>query len=120
MRWTHETVYVALVNRQNNERVLQSERYAALYPQNPFSAVLYAPGGRYDAAPLSLNEARESFRTDVFKRIALSIKFMTRDNRVQARRRRTGTTTLFETGDALPKRWILNLRQRSSKVTNWC
>ena len=81
MAWTHETVYEALVKRETGERVLRSRRYVLLYPQKPYSAVLYAPGRRSDSAPLVLNPTRESFRVDVFKRISSSIEFVRRDNK---------------------------------------
>lgn len=76
--WSHDTVYRALVNQGCAERVLQRERYVQLYPQKPNCAVLYALGGRYDTAPLGLNEARESFRSDVFERISRAIEFVRR------------------------------------------
>jgi hypothetical protein len=78
MPWNHENVYRALVNQGCAERVLQSERYVQLYPQKPNCAVLYAPGGQYDAAPLGLNEARDSFRSDVFDRISPAIELVRR------------------------------------------
>lgn len=78
---THETVYDALVKKKNVERALQSERYVLLYPQRPCCAILYAPGGRYNSAPLALNEARDSFRNDVFRRISSAIEFVRRDKK---------------------------------------
>jgi hypothetical protein len=82
MSWNHATVYRALVANGQHEQVLRSERYVHLYEQQPNCAVLYAPGGaRSGAGPLHLNEARESFRADVFERISPAIEFVRRDNK---------------------------------------
>src|SRR4051794_24568871 len=80
MPWARDTVYDALVDREG-EHILKKERYVVLYPQQPFCAVLYASGSRYDAAPLALNPGRDSFRADVFDRLSPLIEYVRRDNK---------------------------------------
>ena len=82
MSWSHEAVYQALVER--GERIKRSpiNPYVVLYPQEKNCAILYSPNATQTRnAPLHLNEARDSWRTDVFERISPALEFVRRDNK---------------------------------------
>lgn len=82
--WDHEKVFLALVERGERHKDLwKKDIYVQLYPQQPACAVLYGPRvQRYSPGPVHLNPRRaNSWRMDVFERIAPALQFVQRDNK---------------------------------------
>jgi hypothetical protein len=117
MRWNHATVYRALVDAGLHEQILQRERYVQLYEQQPNCAVLYAPDcERFHSGPLHLNEAREGFRADVFKRISPAIELVRRDNKGLGKESQTSIGTRSSTGTVSPRPWGCKPQQRTHRL----
>jgi hypothetical protein len=78
--WNHETVYQALVARGERVKESPSERYVALYPQEPLCAILYAPDS-FSSAPLQTNKSRPDWNPELFHRMSAGLEWTSRDNK---------------------------------------
>jgi hypothetical protein len=67
--WDHASVYEALVASGKRTKDSPKNRYVVLYDQGVNCAILYEPGGSFNARPLHLNPGRNSWRTDAYKKI---------------------------------------------------
>lgn len=82
--WTHEKVFLALVQRGERHKDLwKKDIYVQLYPQRPNCAVLYGPSvGKYARAPLHLNPRQvQAWRGHIFRRMKLAIRYIGRSNK---------------------------------------
>ena len=69
-RWTHESVYRALVKRGARGKESAHDSYVVLYPQTSNCAILYEPESRdYRTAPLHLHPGRREWRSGVYSAI---------------------------------------------------
>ena len=66
-RWTHESVYRALVRRGARVKESSYDSYVVLYPQALNCAILYEPESiNYRAVPLHLHPGRREWRSGVY------------------------------------------------------
>ena len=69
-RWTHESVYRALVKRGGRAKESAHNSYVVLYPQALNCAILYEPeSSHYRAGPLHLHPGRREWRSGVYSAI---------------------------------------------------
>ncbi len=69
-RWTHESVYRALVKRGARVKESAYNSYVVLYPQASNCAILYEPeSSNFQAAPLRLHPGRRDWRSGVYSAI---------------------------------------------------
>lgn len=90
MTWSHQTVYQALVARDEREKESDTNKYVTLYQPQPLGyncALLYRPDSKsYAKAPVHLHawsipprkhdHHREFWRDDVFLKIRRTIEFV--------------------------------------------
>jgi hypothetical protein len=81
MCWTHETVYQALIARDERVKLSANERYVTLYRQDLNCAILYGPDSSAASAPLHTNQSRPDWRPEVFDRLAGAVEWVGRDNK---------------------------------------
>ena len=77
-RWTHESVYRALVKRGARVKESTYDSYVVLYPQASNCAILYRPESKkHRASPLHLHPGRRDWRSGVYSAILPALESVT-------------------------------------------